>query len=501
MSDADTPTDDEAADDTAPDPVTPTLDELPDESNLTAMQSEVVRFIVSSDTAGGAGASKHDIADHLDISPHTAKSHIRALRKHGVDVRYHASEKEYFVHSLSDVDLVGPTTTREDLEEREEYIYRRLPESVDTLAADLGVAPAVVEAHIDTIVEKGWHVDDDGAGNYYGTDHDHLRSSEHKGTRTKKANAWWQKTHDKLAHEFQQLDWPSTETVATPGHEDWVLHFTDLHVGDEHLAGDGSEVFTTDTVPDIVEYVTERSIHHARSRNREYDTAYLLWGGDMVTNEGIYDGQFEDLHAWLDEQLEVAAESLLGQVVAFAEEFDQLVIVCQIGNHGDIRASGTTRQANADLILYKWIRNVVASVQKWADVHPFENVEFLIGEARNYRDFTMRGGALNGHLRHGQDAKPQATTSAGSNKWRGYFLDHEFDVAFCGHWHTSGKVPWNGPPIFYSGSPKPAGDYVESFGGRMGHVPREIATSCAFDDDGLTASHAIDTRYYTPTHG
>ena len=94
---------------------------------------------------------------------------------------------------------------------------------------------------------------------------------------------------------------------------------------------------------------------------------------------------------------------------AYAGAFDSVEVICQIGNHGDIRASGTSKQANADLIAYKNLRNTIAALR---DRHgEFQNLAMQIGEARGYRNFSMRGWKLTCLHRHGQDRDPQASTS------------------------------------------------------------------------------------------
>jgi hypothetical protein len=172
-------------------------------------------------------------------------------------------------------------------------------------------------------------------------------------------------------------------------------------------------------------------------------------------------------------------------------------VVCQVGNHGDHRASGTSKQANADLILYKSIRNAVAQLHDHADL--LGNVRFMIGEARPYRNFDLRGGALKGHLRHGQHRRPQAETSAREKEWTKTLLDHDFDVALMGHYHISGRIPWDGPPILASPSPKPAGEFVESVtGGRIPAPEQGVATAFGVSDDGITGVFPVDARRYDP---
>jgi len=398
--------------------------------------------------------------------------------------------------SGGDPDKALVSDDRDDLTDREAYIYKRLPANAESLADDLGVSERVVEAHLDAIADKGWSLEADEAGNYLGVDVQHLRSSEHKGQRTRAANEWWQNRHDYLAHEFQTLDWPRAEQQPTPAREDWVTHLTDLHAGDRVRREDGRVVYDTDDIPEVIDHVTRRSLALADKHGSEYDTAHLLWGGDFVTGEGVYEGQHEHLEAWLDEQVDLLHEPLKNQLRTFAEEFGRVQVVAMIGNHGKVRASGVTGRVNADLLLYKSIRNTIAALVdegvEWAD-----RINFLLGEARAYRNFPLRGGELRGHLRHGQNRKPQAETSARELDWKNTLIDHDFDLAYIGHHHVSGRIPWSGPPVFVSGSPKPGGEFVDAIGGtRDARDNREIAHVHGVSDDGLTGSFPIDTRNF-----
>jgi hypothetical protein len=253
-------------------------------------------------------------------------------------------------------------------------------------------------------------------------------------------------------------------------------------------------VYETAEIPAVIEYITQQSLSLASKHGSQYDTAHLLWGGDFVTNEGIYAGQFEDLDAWLDEQHATLITPLIKQIKTFATEFEQVQIVAQVGNHGQHRASGTSRQANADLILYKSIRNTIAELQRHSDT--LGNVRFVIGDATNYKNFEMRGGAISGHLRHGQHRRPQAETSARKKEWLNTLVDHDFDLAYMGHYHISGRIPWDGPPVIVSPSPKPAGEFVERIGGRMPSQQQGVASCHGVSDQGITGIYPVDTRRY-----
>ena len=108
----------------------------------------------------------------------------------------------------------------------------------------------------------------------------------------------------------------------------------------------------------------------------------------------------------------------------------------------------------------------------------------------------MRDGKVKGHLRHGQHRRPQAETSARKKEWQGTLLDHDFDLAYMGHYHISGRIPWDGPPVIVSPSPKPAGEFVEKIEGKMPGEYQGVATCHGVSDDGITGVYPVDTRNY-----
>ena len=408
-------------------------------------------------------------------------------------------EDEPRLPDLEDTPVGDATPNHTDLTDRERVVVDDL-ETGATLADltdRLDDRESIVTQHLRDLRADGWRVYvDETAGHIAVESDDPLRSSEHKGTRTRKANKWWELRHNRLVRQYRRVDTPDTTLAATDGREDWCLHMTDLHAGDVERNDEGEVVYATDMIPDVVDYITEQGVSLAAKHGSEYDTAHLLWGGDFVTNEGIYEGQFEDLDAWLDEQHETLIDPLIRQIKTFAEAdaFETVQVVCQVGNHGQHRASGTSRQANADLILYKTIRNTIAHLQSHAGV--LDTVAFRIGSAKPYRNFQLRGGRLRGHLRHGQHRRPQAETAARSNEWTKTLVDHEFDVALMGHYHISGRIPWDGPPIVVSPSPKPAGEFVERIGGRLASGPQGVATAFGVSDAGLTGVFPVDSRKF-----
>jgi DNA-binding CsgD family transcriptional regulator len=478
---------------------------MSDTPDLTDRQTEVL---------GHLPASKETIADHLGIAPTTVEGHLDRIRNKGVDVAYDRDANQW--RCVNRPNTVPDTTTDSDentdsdpdpdnLTDRERYLLQKLQTgaTLDELSEDLDEPEPVIRKQFETIKARGWTVyHDDEADLYEVAEDTPLRSSEHKGTRTRKANKWWETRHNAIERERKKAPPTDVNLAYTPDAEDWVTHLTDLHAGDRERDYDNDIVYSTEEIPDVVEYVTHQSISLSEHHGAEYDTAHLLWGGDMVTNEGIYEGQFEDLDAWLDEQADTVYDALLEQVITFADHFDTVNVVCKTGNHGEMRASGTSKQANADLLIYKNIQTFFRKAQQHHDL--YENVQFSVGQARSFIPVPLRGGKLHGHLRHGQHRKPQAETSARLKEWLATLIDAitsswgAFDVAWMGHHHVSGRIPWNGPPIFVTGSPKPAGEYIEELGTRgPGEVAnKDIAHCHGISDEGVTGVYPIDDRHY-----
>lgn len=453
--------------------------------------------------------------DQLDVSRTTVESAIDRINKRdGVDIQYDHGAGEWRdlweqeadddgAPAWTETPVADEDPSADSLTEREQYIATQLAQgsTVSELAEDIGTRESVIHQHFRDLRRQGWRIYHDETADVVTIEGDTtLRSSEHKGTRTRKANRWWEQRNNELVRDFEALERPTADISEPTGDEDWVHVLGDVHAGDEVFTPgpDPQNVYNIDTVARIVRYDTRKSLELARYHGADYGTAHLCWNGDFVTNEGVYTGQFEDLDAWLDEQHDSLMEPLLEQVSAYSEGFETVNVVCQVGNHGKNRASGTSRQANADLILYKSIRNAIAAVRKFGQGTAFDNVNFRIGQARPYVNFPLRGGELRGHLRHGQDRKPQASTRAGSDEWKTTLLNHEFDIAAINHHHASGEIVWDGPPVIAAGTPKPPSDFVDRIAASVSLDPseevREIAQCFSVADHGITSKLPVKTH-------
>ena len=268
-----------------------------------------------------------------------------------------------------------------------------------------------------------------------------------------------------------------------PGHEDVVIHVTDDHHGDVVSDEFGNEIFGPEISLKRAEHRVTNTLEKVERQRRagyEFDTVNYLMGGDIVTGAGIYEGQAHEVVLSLNEQIDQSTTIHLDQIRRLSEEFDAVQVVCQTGNHGEIRVSGSSKEANADDIVYRMLDLAVRESE-------MENVTFIRNDHTGFTNFRMRNDpekdqktadalGLNsvdelaeenrsgwtGHLRHGDNALEHIGTSSSKRKWRGWKLDHEFDIAYRGHYHQPSRDMVREAPVIMSGSIKPASDFEES---------------------------------------
>ncbi len=351
-----------------------------------------------------------------------------------------------------------------ELSERQRELIHHLPASGPELAERLGVTTSTIHDHVAEIRSRGVNLPfDQSNGVYAAPDSPKTRrvSSKNTGQKTKEANDYVTQVEKTVLRRLRGKDKLIAPQEPDPGNEDMVLHVTDLHIGDVVEDQLGNVIYNTEISIDVMDHITQKALdlRYLMGNIADFDTIHVIYGGDMLTNENIYDGQAFDIEKMLADQMGDAVNVMTRQIKSFADHFETVNVVCQPGNHGKTRASGVSKQANMDLVCYRWVDDRLRESD-------YENINFTTAEATWFRTFGLRGGAWKGFVTHGQDSLQHIGTSSGRNRWRGWLNEQDFDVAYRGHYHESKREPIQaGPMVYESPSPKPADEWTS----RIGH--------------------------------
>lgn len=291
-------------------------------------------------------------------------------------------------------------------------------------------------------------------------------TSESKRVITRDSNEYLaelEKTVKQAKKELGPLN-PDLEEPVNQGNQTLVMHRGDDHFGAQVEDETGEILFDSDTAEERVRNYFTEAIKTANQKNTQFDSATLLLGGDIVTNEAIYQGQAYDIDATIDEQINRATAVYIEQIKRLSEKFPMVKIVCQHGNHGEFQGKQQSKGANADDIIYNHL-------EMMAKRENMENVRFVMSERANYTNFTIRN--HNAHLRHGHNVKTHVGTSSPQRDWRGYLHNHDFDIAYRGHYHNHRVENVMGVPIIMAPSIMPPGSHEEElavFGEPMSYI-------------------------------
>lgn len=357
-----------------------------------------------------------------------------------------------------------------DLTAAQIRVAAELPDTLDNVAQELDITESTVRDHISGIRGAGYEIEKRDEEYYLPTDLKELEQHPSnyntkairgsKASKTKAANQHMADLNDRLVDLLNR----STPAVADGGltynvsNEDVVIHRSDDHIGAEVKDEYGNVVFNSEVAEERIRSVTDSVmdlVDREGRADREYDTAHLLLGGDTVTGENIFSHQPHEVDLTLDKQIDLACTLYFDQIKRLSARFPSVQVVCQAGNHGELRADGMSQEANADRIVYMMLDKMVR-------LSDMDNVTFIRSEATGFINFEMRGGKHRGHLRHGQNCLSHIGTSSGQNKWRGWQIRHQFDVAYRGHYHEFKLEHVMNRPVLMSGAICPPGDYEES---------------------------------------
>lgn len=370
------------------------------------------------------------------------------------------------------------------------------PASYSDLANKFGISESTARDHVRSLLNAGVPLGEDrinGRKVFYLTeevndypinpdfpDHD-LRS---KAAVTREAK---ETVHELIQHLNADLTGrqpvtPKDGLTVRESNEDMVVHRSDDHIGAKYTDEYGNNTFDAETGIQRVRTISDKTFRlKARQEDAgiEFDTLHILMGGDHLHGVGIHDDQPWETELSAPEQLTVASDLYMEFIDRASSEFDSVQIVCQRGNHGELRGDGMGPDDNLDDAFFM-------SIDKRIRDRGYDNIKFVMSNGGYFTNFRMRerpeqdqqkANALGinvkelpaklqsghrGHLRHGQKSLYHIGTSSGENRWRGWRDKHKFDIAYRGHYHTFRLETIDSHPVLMSGAVVPPSDFEES---------------------------------------
>lgn len=389
---------------------------------------------------------------------------------------------------------------KQNLTKKEAEIVDFLPATYSELSEEFGFTTSSARGHKSSIAKKGMPIEwrrvdrnDSQVKEFYLRENKHptnqnetrnYSSSHVKGSKTKKLNNAAQKLSERLDKVLNSTPPAiSVEPLSSGGEEDVAIHVTDDHIGDELTDEYGNVQFSPEISIERIRHRVTRTfeiIERQKAAGCEFHTVHYIMGGDIMTGSGIYEGQGWETVLNFNEQIDLSVSVHFDQIERLAEEFEAVQVVCQTGNHGEIRIQGSSNKANGDDIIYRMLDALVRASD-------YDNITFIRNDNTGYTNFRMRCDieadkrrartlgyehpnklpeqertGHSAHLRHGQNAGEHIGTSAKKKDWRGWKLQHEFGIAYVGHYHIQGVDHVMDAPVIRSGSIKPPDDFEES---------------------------------------
>lgn len=353
-----------------------------------------------------------------------------------------------------------------ELSQNQYTVRDQLPATTSELADTLGCKDTYVYDIISALKRKGYNIGQNDSDEYevLGGSSEEITAgreaptASEKSAITRKARKLLSELEHQLKQDLEGMEPATTEVPTDLGDGDLVLHRTDDHFGEEITDPSGEVIYDSPITESRVRQYFESArefLAEQRLIGRDVEVAHVLLGGDIVTNESIYEGQAHDIDENLSQQIDRASEVYLQEIRQLASEVSTVQVVCQAGNHGELRAPNSSTAANADDFLYMMLDKMLRE----SDV---DNVQFVRSGSPYFVNFEVRD--YRGHLRHGHDASLEHIgTSAGKQRWESWRGRHDFDVAFRGHYHMYKEEPiGDGIPVHMGGTPAPISDFEES---------------------------------------
>jgi hypothetical protein len=229
-----------------------------------------------------------------------------------------------------------------------------------------------------------------------------------------------------------------------------LIHATDWQLGKKTVT------YGITTLSKRMELFADKVIQITGIQRQDHPVkeAVLMLGGDMVEGLGIYESQIYEIEAHLFEQLFECARIIEKLVRTLAQNFEQVRVVCEFGNHGRIGKYGVMPKGdNVDRMAYRIVEDRTKDIghvtwqqsDNWYQHFAIGNYRVLLVHGDEVR--TYSGTPLFGILRR-------------VSAWAAGVVP-TFEDCYMGHWHNPiSATIGNGNRVFITGSPESGNAYA-----------------------------------------
>lgn len=233
-----------------------------------------------------------------------------------------------------------------------------------------------------------------------------------------------------------------------------LLHATDWQVGKSTMSY--SSEIAQERIKTYIKKVLK--ITEIMRADHPVRKAVLLLGGDMVEGVGIFPGQAFEVDSTVYEQIFVVTAMIDGMVRSLSENFEEVEIWTEYGNHGRLGRKGDhPAQDNIDLMAYRIAEETTKDVA---------NVTWHISTDWHQ---IVQIGSYRALLVHGDEIKsfggntPAFGISRKVNAWASGVVEPFVDC-YMGHFHQPLTVPIaRGGRVFVSPSMESGSEYAREF--------------------------------------
>jgi hypothetical protein len=179
---------------------------------------------------------------------------------------------------------------------------------------------------------------------------------------------------------------PSDGLSVRDSNEDMVCHRSDDHIGAKYHDEYGNFTYNAEIGIQRVRAISDK-VFEMKARQEaagvDFDTFHLVLGGDHLHGIGIHSDMPWETQLSLPEQLTIASDIYMEFIDRACSEFDSVQVICQEGNHGELRGDGMGPEDNVDTAFFM-------SLDRRVRDRGYENIKFIRSKAGSYTNFRMR---------------------------------------------------------------------------------------------------------------